>query len=65
MQLTKRHREILARIGEGWRPFPFQLSGLERALLRNGLVMLDWDERGNTVLTITEAGRAFNEGETR
>jgi hypothetical protein len=65
MGLTKRHKEELARIAEGWRPFPFQLSGLEKALLRDGLVKTVLDERCNIVLEITEAGRAVNEGKSR
>jgi hypothetical protein len=59
MRLTKRHLEELGRIGDGWMPFPFQLSGLEKALLRNGLVGSIFDPRGNVVLVITEAGRAL------
>jgi hypothetical protein len=59
MRLTKRHLEELGRISDGWTPFPFQLSGFEKALLRNGLVMNTFDPRGNVVLVITEAGRAL------
>jgi DNA-binding MarR family transcriptional regulator len=59
MRLAKRHLEILERIGDGWTPFPFQLSGLQRALLHNGLVETTHDSKGNVVLVITEAGRAL------
>lgn len=61
MRITKRHREILVRINDGWNPFPFQLSGLEKALLANDLVKTTKDPVGNTVLSITDHGRAFLE----
>lgn len=57
IRLTAAQRQILQQMAAGWRPFPFQLSGLENSLLKRGLVETEADERNRPVLILTESGQ--------
>jgi hypothetical protein len=51
-------RAHLKRIAEGWEPFPFQLPNWRREY-NAGYITTAVDERGHTVLVITDAGRDY------
>jgi hypothetical protein len=56
--VTEEEHAILEQMAKGWKPYPFQLSGAEDALLRKRLVKATSDAANRAVLEITETGRA-------
>lgn len=61
MRLSSEEKRVLREMAAGWRPFPFQLSGLESSLKRKGLVRSVYDDQHREVFLLSPEGESVAE----